>query len=180
MIRSMIVRAIPIAMLATLAACSSGGATNGPAKWPKADGISTTALPSTVTWQGVWFINSGGSRGTMHLFVTGDDRIHGCWLAEDRHAVATFMGHVKDNLAKFDWTERRVGFAGPPAHVAAYLVMTPVEGGRDKVEGEYGENTSTDTGTHWEGIRQLRSEPKEDGCKLEAGDTTPIETKPLE
>jgi hypothetical protein len=175
-------RVLPIGAALSLAACGNGAANaNGPAKWPKADGITTAALPSTVSWQGVWFINTGGSRGTMHLFVSSDDRIHGCWLAEDRHARATFIGQVKDNVAKFDWTERRVGFAGPPAHVSAYLVMTPsAEDGRDRVQGEYGETTATDSGSPWEGVRQLRKEPSEDGCKLEEGDAVPTETKPLE
>lgn len=161
-----------------LVACSGGKSGNGPA-WPTAEKIKTSPLPDGASWNGVFFINTPGSRGTMHILLSGDDKIHGCWLAEDKHARATFVGTIKDNVAMFDWTQKRVGFAGAPDRVTAYLVMTADAEGRHKVKGEYGENLSNDAGSVWEGVRQKNAEPKEDGCKLEEGDTLPSETKPL-
>ncbi|GAC1572115.1 MAG: hypothetical protein NVS3B20_24040 [Polyangiales bacterium] len=159
---------------------SGGSSTVGSPQWPKSSSMSVQPLPPTVNWTGVYFINTPGSRGTMHLFLGESDKIHGCWLAEDRHAKATFVGKAKDNLAMLDWTQKRVGFAGAPDRVTAYLVLTPDAEGRHKVAGEYGSDLSNDAGTPWEGVRQKNQEPKEDGCKLERGDSLPSETKPLE
>lgn len=168
-----------VVALASLAGCPSGGGSGSP-QWPNASKISTQPLPSNASWQGVWFISTPGSRGTMHLFTQSDDKLHGCWIAEDKHARATFTGTYKDNVAMFDWTQKRVGFAGAPEHVTAYLVMTPDPDGRHKVKGEYGVDVSNDGGNNWEGIKQKNADPKEDGCKLDEGDTLPSETKPLE
>lgn len=161
-----------------LVGCPSGGSANGP-NYPTASKIKPQPLPSGASWNGVFFINTAGSRGTMHILLSGDDKFHGCWLAEDKHARATFVGTFKDNVAMFDWTQKRVGFAGAPDRVAAYLVMSPDPEGKHRVKGEYGENLTTDTGTSWEGVRQKNAEPKEDGCRLEEGDTLPTDVKPL-
>lgn len=162
----------------SLFACNGGKSGDGP-QWPTAEKIKPQPLPTGASWIGVFFINTPGTRGTMHILSSGDDKIHGCWLAEDKHAVAKFIGTIKENVAMFDWTQKRVGFAGAPDRVTAYLVMTPDAEGKHKVKGEYGENLSNDGGSPWEGVRQKNAEPKEDGCKLEEGDTLPSETKPL-
>lgn len=161
-----------------LVGCPSGANPNGP-NWPNAAKLKPEALPSGASWNGVFFINTAGSRGTMHILLSGEDKFHGCWLAEDKHARATFVGTFKENIAMFDWTQKRVGFAGAPDRVAAYLVMSPDPEGKHRVKGEYGENLTTDGGTTWEGVRQKNAEPKEDGCKLEEGDTLPTDVKPL-
>ena len=169
-----------VALSAALFGCNgSSGSGSGP-QWPTASKITPQPLPSTASWHGVWFINTPGTRGTMHILTSSDDKFHGCWLAEDKHARATFVGTFKENVAMFDWTQKRVGFAGAPDRVTAYLVMTPDPEGRDRVKGEYGEDVKLDAGSPWEGIRQKNAEPKEDGCKLEEGDTLPSETKPLQ
>src|SRR5690606_29280866 len=108
------------------------------------------------------------------------DKFYGCWIAEDKHARATFVGTYKENVAMFDWTEKRVGFAGAPERVTAYLVMTPDPDGRDRVKGEYGSDLSDDSGNTWEGIRQRNQEPRPDGCKLDEGDTLPTDDQPLQ
>lgn len=170
-------------LAAFLAGCPSGGkgGVAGEPQWPISSKIATTPLPGTVSWTGVYFINTPGTRGTMHLFEGNEGKVHGCWLAEDKHAKATFVGESKDNLVKLDWTEKRIGFAGAPVHLTAYFVMTPdVEGGKHLIKGEYGNDISSDGGSPWEGIRQKNAEPKEDGCKLDEGETVPVETKPLE
>lgn len=166
---------------AILAGCpsSGGGAAGGP-QWPTASKLSPTPLPVGASWHGVFFINTPGTRGTMHVLLSGDDKIHGCWLAEDKHARATFVGTIKENIAMFDWTQKRVGFAGAPERVTSYLVMTPDPEGRHRVKGEYGADLSSDAGSTWEGIKQKNAEAKDDGCKLEEGDTLPGESKPLE
>lgn len=169
--RSLSLLAVGIA----LTGCPSGKGGPGEAQWPKAGQVKTAALPSGASWVGVFFINSSGSRGTMHILSSGDEKIHGCWIAEDKHATASFVGTTKDNLAMFDWTEKRVGFAGPPSRLTAYLVMSSDAEGRVRVAGEYGEDLTNDGGNKWEGVRQKNQEPKEDGCKLEAGDTVPTE-----
>ena len=163
--------------------CPSGGGSGaaGSAKWPKASSISATPLPPGVNWQGVWFINTAGSRGTMHLFTEGDDKVHGCWLAEDKHSRATFVGSYHDNIVMLDWTEKRVGFAGAPVHVTGYFVMKPdPELGKDTINGEYGNDVSNDSGSPWQGIRLKNQDPKPDGCNIEEGEAVPVETKPLE
>jgi len=165
------------------AGCPSGGGGSGGAgspQWPNGSKKATSPLPGTVSWTGVYFINTPGTRGTMHLFAGADDKMHGCWMAEDKHAKATFTGTIKDNLALFDWTEKKIGFAGAPARITAYLLMDPDAEGKHKVHGEYGNDLSNDSGSQWEGIRQKNAEPKEDGCKIEEGETIPTETKPLE
>jgi hypothetical protein len=166
----------------TLGGCpSGGGAGNGSPAWPKASSLQTTALPGTVSWTGVYFINTPGSRGTMHLMTGGDNRVHGCWLAEDKHARATFTGTEKDNLVMLDWTEQRIGFAGAPTRMTAYLILTPDnETGTNTIKGEYGADLSNDSGSAWEGILLKNQDPKEDGCKIEEGESMPVETKPLE
>lgn len=164
--------------LSSITGCPGSGSANGP-NWPNAEKVKTAPLPAGASWNGVFFINTPGSRGTMHILLSGEDKIHGCWLAEDKHARATFVGVIKDNLAMFDWTQKRVGFAGAPDRVTAYLVMTPDPEGKHKVKGEYGENMKNDGGSTWEGVRQKNAEPKEDGCRLEEGDTLPSEDKPL-
>ncbi len=169
--RSLSLLAVGIA----LTGCPSGKGGPGDAQWPKAGQVKTAPLPSGASWVGVFFINSSGSRGTMHILSSGDEKIHGCWIAEDKHATASFVGTTKDNLAMFDWTEKRVGFAGPPSRLTAYLVMSSDAEGRVRVAGEYGEDLTNDGGNKWEGVRQKNQEPKEDGCKLEAGDTVPTE-----
>ena len=165
-----------------LAGCpSGGGAANGSPAWPKGSTLQTTPLPATVSWTGVYFLSTPGTRGTMHLFEGGDNRVHGCWMAEDKHARATFTGTEKDNLVLLDWTEQKIGFAGAPTHVTAYLLMTPDnEQGKHKIAGEYGGDVSNDSGSTWEGIKLKNQEPKEDGCKIEEGESMPVETKPLE
>ncbi|MBI2389871.1 MAG: hypothetical protein HYV09_09785 [Deltaproteobacteria bacterium] len=170
------------ALTTALTGCPSGsGGGPGSPQWPTASKITPQTLPPGVSWHGVWFINTAGTRGTMHILLSGgEDKFHGCWLAEDKHARATFTGTLKENVAMFDWTQKRVGFAGAPERVTAYLVLTPDAEGRHKVKGEYGADVSSDSGSPWEGIRQKNAEPKEDGCKLEEGDTLPGETKPLE
>jgi hypothetical protein len=136
-------------------------------------------LPNDTSWQGVYFISTPGTRGTLQLIGEGD--ITGCWLAEDHHSFARFQGKTKDNVAMLDWTETRVGFPGPPAHVTAYLVMTPdPETHKDKVSGEYGKDTDNDGGDKWEGVRQINREPKMDACKPEAGDAVGTDSKPLD
>ena len=157
-----------------------GGGGTGSPQWPVGSKKGTTALPSNVSWQGVYFISTPGTRGTMHLFTGSDEKIHGCWMAEDKHAKATFTGTVKDNLALFDWTEKKIGFAGAPTRITAYMVMDADPEGRHRVKGEYGADLSSDSGSVWEGIRQKNAEPKEDGCKIEEGETIPTETKPLD
>lgn len=175
---------LPIAALLaafSFAACKgSGGSGGGSPQWPTASKLSPQPLPQNASWHGVWFINTPGSRGTMHILTTGDDKFHGCWIAEDKHARATFVGTMKENIAMFDWTQKRVGFAGAPEHVTAYLVMTPDAEGRHKVKGEYGVDVSSDSGNGWEGIKQKNQDPKEDGCKLDEGDTLPGDDKPLQ
>jgi hypothetical protein len=164
-----------------LAGCpSTGGGSAGGAQWPTASKLTPQPLPSTASWHGVFFINTAGTRGTMHILLTSEDKFHGCWLAEDKHARATFVGTVKENIAMFDWTQKKVNFAGAPERVTAYLVMTPDPEGRHKVKGEYGPDLSSDSGSAWEGIRQKNADPKEDGCKLEEGDTLSGESKPLD
>lgn len=165
-------------VLLTLTGCPSGKSGEGP-QWPNGEKVKATPLPTGASWNGVFFISTPGTRGTMHILLSGDDKIHGCWLAEDKHAVAKFVGTIKENVALFDWTQKRVGFAGAPDRVTAYLVMTADAEGKHKVKGEYGENMSNDGGSNWEGVRQKNAEPKEDGCKLEEGDTLPSEGKPL-
>jgi hypothetical protein len=165
--------AAAVVCLAT-AGCSGSRGPAGSPQWPSAEKVSTQALPSGTEWPGVYFINTAGSRGYMHLLSSGGENIHGCWLAEDKHARATFTGTVKDNLAMLDWTENKVGFAGKPSHLTAYLVLTPDAEGRDKVQGKYGEDVSNDGVFEWAGVRQKGQSPKEDGCKLDEGDT--IET----
>jgi hypothetical protein len=177
--RSLVSSAALVAFLA-LAGCKGGGGAAGSPQWPVAEKLTPTPLPAGVNWHGVWFISTAGSRGTMHILTTSDDKFHGCWMAEDKHARATFTGTMKENIAMFDWTQKRVGFAGAPDHVTAYLVLTPDAEGRHKVKGEYGTDVNNDGGNNWEGIKQKNAEPKEDGCKLEEGDTLPSETKPLE
>ena len=117
----------------------------------------------------------------MHVLSGGDDKVHGCWLAKDKHARATFTGTVKENIAELDWIERRVGFVGPASKSTGYFVMTPdAENGSDKIAGQFGDDESNDSGHPWEGVRQKHTEPSEDGCKLEEGETVPTDTKPLE
>jgi hypothetical protein len=182
---SMTGRRFAMVISATAVAALLGGCPSGPggsgytgdAKWPKASGLATTALPAGVNWQGVWFINTAGSRGTMHLFTEGDDKIHGCWIAEDKHSRATFVGSYKDNLVMLDWTEKRVGFAGAPVHVTGYFLMKPdPELGKDTIAGEYGADASNDSGNPWQGIRLKNQDPKPDGCNIEEGETVPVET----
>lgn len=181
--------AAPLAKLGVLAAaalclatagCPNGSGPAGSPQWPAASKIKPEPLSGTSEWPGVYFINTAGSRGYMHLLSSGSGGIHGCWLAEDRHARATFTGTVQDNLAKFDWTENKVGFAGPPSHLTAYLVMTPQPDGRDKVAGKYGEDLSDDGVNDWQGVKQKGQTPKEDGCKLDEGDTIQTEGKGLQ
>lgn len=168
-----------VAATALLASCNgSGNNPNGP-NWPTASSLKPQSLPGNATWHGVWFINTPGTRGTMHILLSGDDKFHGCWIAEDKHARATFVGTYKDNVAMFDWTQRLVGVAGAPQRVTAYLVMSVDDEGRFKVKGEYGEDMKNDSGSPWEGVKQKNQEPKEDGCKLEEGDTLPTDVKPL-
>ena len=170
-------------MVGWLVGCPSGGTgAAGSPQWPHASKLATQPLPGNTSWTGVYFINTGGSRGTMHLFATGvDSKVHGCWIAEDKHAKATFVGTEKDNVVMLDWTEKRVGFAGAPVHVTGYFVMSPdPDLGKDKIKGEYGADVSSDSGSLWEGIRLLRQEPKEGGCNIEEGEAIPTETKPLE
>lgn len=169
-------------LLAVTSGCpsSKGDASKGP-QWPKAESIAPKELPSTVSWPGVYFINTGGSRGTMHLLSGGEDKIHGCWLAEDKHARATFTGIVKENVAELHWVEKRVGFVGPPVKMTAYFVMTPdADTGRDRIAGEFGEDETNDSGSAWEGIRQKNQVPSEEGCKIDEGETIPSDSKPLE
>jgi hypothetical protein len=117
----------------------------------------------------------------MHLFESGDNRVHGCWIAEDKHSRATFTGTAKDNLVMLDWTEKLIGFAGAPTRMTAYLVLTPdPDQGKHKIAGEYGNDVSNDGGNPWDGILLKNQEPKEDGCKIDEGETVPVETKPLE
>ena len=171
-----------LALFASLAGCPSSGSAGGPGspQWPTGSKLKGSPMPATASWTGVYFINTPGTRGTMHLLASGDEKFHGCWIAEDKHAKATFVGTIKENVALFDWTQKRVGFAGAPDRVTAYLVMTPdAEGGKHVVKGEYGADLTSDAGSPWEGIRQKNAEPKEDGCKLEEGDTLPGESKPL-
>ncbi len=168
-LRELLPKAFILAL--TLNACGPKPTTVGAAQFPTASKLSPTALPQGVTWSGVWFINTAGSRGTMHILMSGEDKFHGCWMAEDKHARATFVGTAKENIAMFDWTQRKVGFVGAPERVSAYLILTPVEDGRHKIKGEYGGDLSSDSGNTWEGIKQKNAEPKEDGCKLEEGDT---------
>jgi hypothetical protein len=165
--------------VAVAAGCNGGAGSAGGASWPNASKLKAQPLPSGITWTGVYFINTMGSRGTMHLFVAEENKIHGCWLAEDKHARATFLGEVNENIAKFDWTEKKVGFTGAPTHITAYLVLTPDPEGRHHVAGEYGEDATNDGGNKWEGIKQKNQEPKEDGCRLEAGDTVPSGENPV-
>jgi hypothetical protein len=162
-----------------LAGCPSAGGGTTP-KWPRGSSITPTPLPSDVQWQGVYFISTPGTRGTMHL-LGGEEGIHGCWIAEDKHATAKFSGKVKDNVALFDWTEKQVGHMGAPTRATAYLVLTPdPEHGKHKIAGEYGENLSDDGGSKWEGIRQPSREPSDDGCKLDKGDAVGVDSKPLD
>jgi hypothetical protein len=172
-----------LAALSLAAACALGcsgtRSSAGGAQWPTASKIDSKPLPSGTDWPGVYFINTAGSRGYMHILSSGSDDIHGCWLAEDKHAKATFTGKLKDNVAMFDWTEQKVGFAGAPSRVSAYLVLTPDPEGRDKVEGQYGEDLSNDGVNKWAGVRQKGQQPKENGCELEAGDTVNTDDKPL-
>lgn len=171
------------ALATGLLACPSGGAGsgNGSPAWPKASTLQTTPLPGSVSWTGVYFINTPGSRGTMHLLEGGDNRVHGCWLAEDKHARATFTGTEKDNLVMLDWTEQRIGFAGAPTRMTAYLLLTPdTETGKNTIKGEYGGDLSNDSGSPWEGILLKNQDPKENGCQIEEGESMPVETKPLE
>jgi hypothetical protein len=178
-VRALLPSLAVVAVSALLSGCPSGGSNpNGP-NWPTASAIKPQALPGNATWHGVWFINTAGTRGTMHILLSGDDKFHGCWMAEDKHARATFVGTYKENVAMFDWTQKRVGFAGAPDRVTAYLVMSADAEGRFKVKGEYGEDLKNDSGSVWEGVKQKNAEPKEDGCKLEEGDTLPTEVKPL-
>jgi hypothetical protein len=168
-------------VLPALLGCNGGGGGGpGTARWPKASTLKATALPTGASWHGVWFINTPGSRGTMHVLETNDGKFHGCWMAEDKHARATFVGTLNDNIAMFDWTQKRIGFAGAPERVTAYLVMEPQDDGRHKVSGEYGVDLANDAGNRWEGIKQKNQEPKEDGCKIEEGDTVPTDVKPLQ
>ena len=163
------------ALSLTLSACPAGKGAAGDAHWPKASALKPAPLPSGATWVGVFFLNSAGSRGTMHVLSSGDNKIHGCWIAEDKHAVATFIGTTNENIAMFDWTERRIGSASTPSRLTAYLVMVVDAEGRTRVSGEYGEDLANDGGNKWEGVRQKNQEPKEDGCKLDSGDAVPIE-----
>jgi hypothetical protein len=170
-----------VAVSTALLGCNgggSGGSGSGP-RWPGASKVSAQELPAGASWNGVWFINTPGVRGTMHVLLSGDDKFYGCWIAEDKHSRATFVGTFKENVAKFDWTEKRVGFAGPPTRLAAYLVMSGDGEGRHKVKGEYGDGLDDDRGSPWEGLKQKNAEAKADGCNLEEGDTLPTEAKPL-
>lgn len=183
--RKMLKLGVTIATLclavAAMGCPSGGGAGNGSPNWPKASTLTPTPLPAGVSWHGVYFINTAGTRGTMQLMEGGEDKVHGCWIAEDKHAKATFTGTYKDNVLKLDWTEKRIGFAGAPTKMTAYFVMTPdPENGKHLIKGEYGDSESNDSGNPWEGIRQKNADPKEDGCKIEEGETIPVETKPLE
>lgn len=178
-VRALLPSLAVVAVSALLTGCPSGGSNPGGPNWPTASKIKPQSLPGNATWHGVWFINTPGTRGTMHILLSGDDKFHGCWMAEDKHARATFVGTYKDNVAMFDWTQKRVGFAGAPDRVTAYLVMSVDNEGRYKVKGEYGENLNDDSGSPWEGVKQKNAEPKEDGCKLEEGDTLPTDVKPL-
>ncbi len=66
--------AASVAVAATVGCPSASGPNyNAKAQWPKASSITPQALPAGVGWQGVWFISTAGSRGTMHLFTEGDD-----------------------------------------------------------------------------------------------------------
>jgi len=124
-------------------------------------------LPAGVSWHGTWSVTAPGSvRGTMHILMRGDDKFDGCWIAEDKHARATFIGRTKDNIAMFEWTQKRLGSAGEFERVSAYLLLDPVGDGRHRIKGEYGPDVSTDAGSVWQGIKK-DNEPKEDGCRLE-------------
>lgn len=178
---SLLAKSAVVAFAAVVIAGCGGSGAGGPGapRWPHAESVSTEPLPNDVQWQGVYFISTPGTRGTLHLIGDGD--ITGCWMAEDHHSFARFQGKTKDNVAMLDWTEKRVGFPGPPAHVTAYLVMTPdPETHKDKVAGEYGKDTQNDGGDKWEGVRQLNREPNLDACKPEAGDSVGTDSKPLD
>src|SRR4051812_3654024 len=58
-----------VALVAATTGCPSGGAGagNGSPAWPTASKLTPTPLPGSVSWTGVYFISTGGTRGTMHL-----------------------------------------------------------------------------------------------------------------
>ncbi|MFI5302526.1 MAG: hypothetical protein ACHREM_30925 [Polyangiales bacterium] len=181
LLRKSVIGSIAAVAAVSIGACAGGGGAGGPGapRWPHAEHVSSEPLPNDVMWQGVYFISTSGTRGMLHVIGEGD--VQGCWMAEDHHAVAHFQGKTKDNVLMLDWSEKRVGFPGPPAHVTAYLVMTPdTEGHKDKVAGEYGKDTQNDGGDKWEGVRQHGKEPSLDACKVEAGDTVGTDSKPLD
>src|SRR5437870_4202273 len=54
-------------------------------RWPNGLRMSFRPLPAYAWWRGVYVIDREGMRGTMHLFTGAENKLHGCWLAEDKH-----------------------------------------------------------------------------------------------
>lgn len=157
------------AMLAaplTLDAC--GGAATGTAKIAT---VKPDNMPTGGSWDGVYYNRVWGN---LHIQAEGAT-FKAKWKTADESAWGEMNGTITGNVARFEWTEHKIGLVGPSAtrHGKGYFKYTRPEGDNvnDTLTGEWGFDDSEVGGGEWNSVKQRGVKPdlKAIGGDTEAG-----------
>jgi len=116
-------------------------------------------MPPGATWDGVYY---NALFGYLHIIANGNT-FEGRWRSADESAFGQMSGTITGDIARFDWTENKVGMIGAAAKRSGkgYFRYTRPEGDNvdDKLLGEYGNNDAEIGGGSWDCIKQRNKAP---------------------
>ena len=150
----LLVLPLTFASAATISACVSGG-TAAESKTAK---VSPGEMPAGAKWAGVYYHSV---YGYLHITETGTGLV-GRWKTSDGTRWGELSGSTEGNLAKFEWTEHKMGMVGPSSITKGkgYFVYTRPTGDNvdDELHGEWGLEDS-ETGNSWDCVKQRNQKP---------------------
>jgi hypothetical protein len=147
---------------APLVACGASAA-----KFPQVKGA---ALPSSETWDGVYF---NPVYGYLHLVPQGDNMV-GRWKRADSSHWGELSGTVDGNVFHFTWTEHRYGAFGPSGDThgsGMFIYLVPHQKDDSikpipELDGKYALDDSEQVGD-WHCVKQVGMTPKLDSINGE-------------
>jgi hypothetical protein len=129
----------------------------GPKVDPNVAQVTAAPMPPDGQWRGVYY---NQRYGFLHLTESGG-AIDGAWRNTEGDKWGELHGEADGNLARFEWTEHKVGVVGPNATSKGKGYFQYVIVGEDKsheLKGEWGLGEK-EYGNPWDSVKQINQEP---------------------
>ncbi|MCU0690563.1 MAG: hypothetical protein MUF54_04110 [Polyangiaceae bacterium] len=146
------------------AVCACGGGS----QHPKMAAVKPGNMPSGASWDGVYY---NAIWGYLHI-VTDGGKFRARWKRADESAFGEMDGTITGDVARFDWSEHKVGMVGQSATTKGkgYFRYTRPEGDNvdDMLLGQWGLEDAEVGGGEWDAIKQRNLRPNLDAVGGEA------------